>query len=402
MSSRSRTWRSVLPGLPKASTPLLLGTFTLFLVLFGLVMTLSSSTVYSLQTTGSAYTVFVRQLVWVAIGGGLLAASMSVPHAYWRKLAVPILVVSVVLLVLVLVPGVGIEVYGSSRWLGAGMLRMQPSELAKLGMVLTTAFVLERKYRLLDDPVHLIVPVLAPCGGLVAVLLLLEPDFGTTIIIAGVVFSMMYIGGARSRHLAWTGAGLISAGVVLMFASRYRLERLLVFVDPWADPRGDGYQVVQSLIAIGSGGPDGLGLGSSRQKWMFLPNAHTDFVYSIVAEELGLIGCFTLLVLLFGLVFFCVRAARRAPDRFGTLVAGGVATWIGLQGLLNLAGVTSLAPVDGVPLPLMSVGGSNACVLMLAIGMVMSIAREGDRKLERSRRAARKKLDATTDLGSML
>lgn len=390
----------ILGYLPDMSTPFLLGTFTLFLVVYGLVMTLSASTVYSLQTTGSAYTVFVRQFVWVLIGSGLLAAMSSIDPRIWRKLAIPVLAVSVALLVLVLIPGLGIEVYGSSRWLGAGIFRMQPSELAKLGVVLTVALFLERKYRLLDDPVHLMIPVLAPIGVVVAVLLLLEPDYGTTIIVGGIIFTMMFLGGARAAHLAWTGAGLVSVGAVLMVVASYRLDRLLVFLDPWSDPQGKGYQVVQSLIAIGSGGPDGLGLGASRQKWMFLPNAHTDFVYSIVAEELGLVGSFAVLVLMFGLVFACVRAARRAPDRFGSLVAGGVGTWIGLQALLNLAGVTSLAPVDGVPLPLMSVGGSNACVLMIAIGLVMAIAREGDRALARDVRAARKRGDSTTDLGS--
>lgn len=387
--ARAAKWRPM--WLPDVSTPFLLGTFTAFLVLFGLVMTLSASTVYSLQTTGSAYTVFFRQLAWIGIGAIALVICASVPPRTWRRLAVPLFVVAAGLLVLVLVPGLGINVNGSSRWLGSGSLRIQPSEVAKLGIVLVSALILDRKYKLLDDPAHMLVPLIVPCGVVVAALLLVEPDFGTTLIIAAILLVTLFVGGARLVHIAWTAGGLASAAGVMALAKQYLLARFFVFLNPWQDPQGAGYQVVQSLIAIGSGGPGGLGLGASRQKWMFLPNAHTDFMYSVIAEELGLFGSFAVLILLFGLVLFCVRAAQRAPDRFGALVATGVATWIAVQTVQNLLGVTSLAPVDGAPLPLMSVGGSSASVLMAAIGIVIAIGREGDRALARQEREVRRR-----------
>ncbi len=368
------------------STPLLIIVLTVALGLTGLVMTLSASPIRALQTTGSAYSIFLRQALWMVAGFGAFAAAASIRYVVWRKAAIPLLILSVVLLALVLVPGVGVTVFGATRWLGLGPLRVQPSEIAKIAVVLMCALVLERRHSKLDDIMHVTVPLIFPMLAGLALLILLEPDLGTTIMIAAIVIFMLAIAGVRLAHMtamAGVGLGLL---VILALTASYRRERMTAFLDPWSDASEGGYQVVQSLIAIGSGGPTGAGLGASRQKWSFLPSADTDFIFAILGEELGLIGAVGVLGLITGLVLLCVRAARRAPTVFGSLVAGGVGLWIGVQAFLNIGAVTGLLPVTGVPLPLMSVGGSNAVVLLLAIGIVVAIAREGDRAFAKAER----------------
>lgn len=361
-------------------------------VTFGLIMTLSASSVYALDATGSAYTVFVRQSLWVGAGIIALVGCAAIPYQRWARWVPVILVIVFALLVLVKVPGVGISVNGARRWVGWGPIRLQASEFAKFGFLIAASALLARKRRDLQDPVAAMVPVVFPLFAAIAGLVMLEPDLGTTLVISAVCFLLLFAAGVRLKLLGGVAA-LGALGVtVLAFLAPYRRARMLSFMDPFKDAQGGGYQVVQGMIAMGSGGASGVGLGASRQKWMFLPNAHTDFIFAVIGEELGLIGSLVLLSLLFLLVAYCVRAARRAPDLFGTLVASGVAAWIAVQALLNIGAVTALLPITGVPLPFVSVGGSNILVLLASLGIVINIARQGDIEVARAEHRRRRAL----------
>lgn len=369
-------------------------------VTFGLVMTLSASSVYALDSTGSAYTVFVRQSLWVVAGILAMVGCAAIPYQKWTRWVPVILVIVFALLVMVKVPGLGISVNGARRWVGWGPIRLQASEFAKFGFLLAGAALLAKKRRLLHDPIHAIVPVVFPLWMAVAFLVMLEPDLGTTLVITSICFFLLFVAGVRVRFMAALGGIGAVAVTVLAYAEPYRRARMLSFIDPFADAQGGGYQVVQGMIAMGSGGTSGLGLGASRQKWMFLPNAHTDFIFAVVGEELGMVGSLVLLLLLFLLIAYCARAARRAPDLFGTLVASGVACWLAVQTLLNIGAVTSVLPITGVPLPLVSVGGSNILVLLASLGIVLNIARQGDIEVARDehrRWRERRRAEAASD-----
>jgi cell division protein FtsW len=343
--------------------------------LVGLVMVLSSSSVEALANYGSSWLFFKRQLAWTIMGLGGLAVTCRVDYRQLRRFVGPLLCVSTFLLLLVLVPGVGIAVNGSTRWLGRGSWRFQPSELAKFALLVFCADVLTRRAANVGDWRSVLRPVgLMFCffGGLV----MLQPDMGTTIVLAMVTGTILFVGGLRLRHLALVVFGGLGAGTLLAVVEPYRRARLLSFIDPFADPRSGGYQVAQSLIALGSGGWTGVGLGAGRAKWLFLPNAHTDFIFAVIGEELGLVGC-ALVLFLFGvLAVLGVRAALRAPDRFGTLLAAGITGWIVGQAIVNVGAVTGMLPVTGVPLPFVSFGGSALLFTMCATGVLLNVARQ--------------------------
>jgi cell division protein FtsW len=362
--SRART-PSVVVALI-AATALLTG--------IGLVMVLSASSVSSYAQYGSSFLFFKRQAIYVLVGALAMFGTAHIRYRAWMRLWVPVLLVTLGLLVLVLHPSAGTVAGGSARWIAFGPVTVQPSELAKLAMVLFTGAVLVRKWKRLDEPLHLAIPLLLIVG-LVCGLILLQPDLGTTVLVAGVVFVMLFTAGVKFRYLLF---GLfVSSGLAMaMVMSRpYQKVRLLAFLHPWHDPQNTGYQLIQSLIGLGSGGLFGVGLGASRQKWMYIPNAHTDFIFSILGEELGLIGEFVVLLLFGMLVYMGVRIAVRSSDPYGRLVAAGITGWIGLQTLVNLGTVTGLLPVTGVPLPLVSFGGSSLVVTLAALGILVNIGR---------------------------
>ncbi len=348
------------------------------LVLLGLVMVMSAASVSDLRTSGSAWESFTRQAVFAVVGFAGMLVAMRRHYRTWRSLALPFLVVAFVLLALVLVPGVGVGVNGATRWLGAGSLRFQPSELAKLAMIVWTAAWLaepKRHAAVHDDP-RVLRPVLLVVGT-AAALLLLQPNLGTLIITTGAVAVVVYLSGASlGRLLGWGALGLGAAAVAALGAS-YRRARVMAFLDPWADPANTGYQTIQSLVGIASGGLTGVGLGASRAKWGFLPYAHTDFIFAIIAEELGLIGALTVLALFVALGLFGIRAALRAPDTFGMLLAAGITTWFVLQAVVNIGAVVGLLPITGVPLPFVSYGGTSLVVNLVAMGVLLSVARQG-------------------------
>ena len=344
--------------------------------LVGLVMVLSSSSVEALANYGSSWLFFKRQLAWMVLGFIALAITSRIDYRTLRRYVGPALVVSAGLLMLVLVPGVGINVNGSTRWLGVGAMRIQPSELAKLALLLYSADLLSRRAGSVGDWRAVLRPV-----GLVfcffGALVMLQPDMGTTIAMAIVTVSILFVGGIRMRHMAVVGAAGLLAGTVLAIVEPYRRARLLSFIDPFDHYKEGGYQVAQSLIALGSGGWTGVGLGAGRAKWMFLPNAHTDFIFAIIGEELGLVGAALVLVLFGALAVLGVRATLRAPDRFGALLAAGITGWVVGQAIINVGCVTGALPVTGVPLPFVSFGGSALLFTMCASGVLLNVARQG-------------------------
>jgi cell division protein FtsW len=356
------------------TTVLLLLVPTALLVPIGIVMVFSASSVSAYRDYGSSFFFVQRQIVYSLAGLAVLTGGALLPYRAWRRLSVPLLGVTVLLLIVVLSPSAGTVAGGSARWIEIGPLTIQPSELAKFALIAFVATVLTRKQRHLDDLMHLALP-LVPVVGLVAWLVMRQPDMGTTVLLAGTVFCMLFAAGVRLRHLgmvAGTGAVL---GYALVMSETYRRERLLAFLHPWADAQNTGYHLIQGFIALGSGGLFGVGLGASRQKWGSVPNAHTDFIFAILGEELGLIAAMIVLVLFGCLIYAGLRVAARAPDTFGRLLATGIVAWIGLQTVVNLGAITGLLPITGVPLPLLSYGGSSLIVTLGAIGVLVNIAR---------------------------
>ena len=369
--------------LPRPATYVLLLLVVGALTVLGLVMVLSASSVQALRNHGSSWYFFNRQILWVALGVTALVATSRVDYRRWRKVAIPVLGVSAALMLLVLVPGVGIRVSGSSRWLGFGPLRMQPSELAKLGLLLFSADLLSRRGDKVDDFKATTRPVLA-FFGLIAFLLLLQPDLGTTLVTGCIVIAILFLAGTPLHWMGGIGIGAALSTLALAKVEPYRWRRMTSFLDPFADVSNTGYQAAQGRIALANGGLTGLGLGASRAKWGFLPAAHTDFIFAIIGEELGLAGSMCVLLLFAAFAYLGVRAALRAPDRFGFLLAGGVTAWVLGQAVINIGAVVGLLPITGVPLPFVSSGGSSLVPMMAGFGMLLNVTRQGRPKRRRT------------------
>ena len=357
---------------------------TAALVVTGLVMILSASSVVAYERYGSSFLFFQRQFLWATIGVVCFLFFARLDYRKLRGVGYLAFAGVVVMLVAVLIPGIGVTAGGSARWIGIGAFVIQPSEIAKLALVLFAADVFSRKdEKSFTDFAHTALPML-PALGVLALLVMLQPDLGTTILLGTIGFGMLFTAGAPLRYLLPMGLVGIVAAIGAGMASPYRRVRLLAFLDPWQDPLGTGYHTIQSLIALGSGGWFGVGLGASRQKWMYVPNAHTDFIYAILGEEMGLLGTFAVLGMFAFLIYLGVRIARGAPDRFGMLIASGITIWIGMQALVNMGAVTASLPITGVPLPLVSFGGSSLVISLAAMGLMTNIAHAGKMKRLRS------------------
>jgi cell division protein FtsW len=360
---------------PLASYYLVLAS-TIALLVLGLVMVFSASSVRSYATYNSSYVIAMKQAIFMAVGIPCMWVASRLPVRVWRMLGYPLLLVALAGLVLVLVPGIGRNVDGATRWIPLpGGFNIQPSELGKLALALWGADLLVRKKKLLGEWKHLFVPLL-PVAGLVCCLVMLEPDMGTTLASVSVVVALLWVVGTPLRYFVTFLAVLGSLGTALAIAEPYRLARLTAFLHPFKDPQGTGYQAVQGLYALSSGGWFGLGLGASKEKWAGgLPNAHTDFVFAIIGEELGLLGTFAVLLLFATLTYAGVRIAKRSVDPFARLAATGVTAWLAAQALINMGAVVGLLPITGIPLPLISFGGSALIPTLVAIGMLLSFAR---------------------------
>jgi cell division protein FtsW len=342
--------------------------------LIGLVMVLSASSVSALHQQGSSYYYFERQLMWLALGSVAFVLALRTDYHRLRALAWPLLLGTIGLLVVVLLPGIGSNVNGSSRWIGVGTFGIQPSEFAKLAILIFGADLLARRAAWIDDTRVTLRPVMvAFC--VLALLIMLQPNLGTTIVLAAITFSVLFVAGVPMRPLlGWGTAGTFAACVAAMGQS-YRRARVLAFLHPWNDPLNTGYQTIQSQVSLASGGFFGLGLGASRAKWGFLPYAHTDFIFAIIGEELGLFGALLVVMLFVALGFLGVRAGLQAPDPFGRLLAVGITTWLCVQAFVNIGAVIGVLPITGVPLPFISFGGSSLLATMAASGILLNVAR---------------------------
>lgn len=339
----------------------------------GLVMIYSASSVFAFERFGDSAHFLKRQLLWVVIGLVGMSITFHIHYTMWRRLTGILLLAAVGALTAVLVPGIGAVAGGAQRWILLGPLSFQPVEAAKLALVLYMAHFLANRQ---DGVRHFgggILPPLFFCG-VMACLVLLQPDMGSAMILVLITFVVLFAAGARMLHLA--GVALFAAPVVawLALSEEYRRNRLLAFLDPWQDAQGIGFQSIQSLLAIGSGGLFGVGLGGSRQKFFYLPEAHTDFVFAILAEELGLAGVAVLIGLFALFAVRAFRAAARAPDRYGALLGAGVASWVVGQAVINIGVVSGILPVTGVPLPFVSFGGSSLVFLMTGVGICLNIS----------------------------
>jgi cell division protein FtsW len=378
----SASTRSAKPALltlldrPLASYYLVIGAAALLLAL-GLIMVLSASSVTSYTSSGSSFTIAERQGVWMAIGLPALWLGSRLPVRAYRLLGYPLLLLSFALLVVVLVPGIGVNVSGATRWIDLpGGLQIQPSEPAKLALVLWGADLLARKEKRLTETKHLLVPLL-PITLAMALLVMAQPDMGTTIVLLVVMLALLFTAGAHWAVFARLGVFLGVGIGALAITEPYRLQRLTGFRNPCAVriAQSIGYQACQGLYALSSGGWFGLGLGGSREKFGYLPNQYTDYIFAIIGEELGLLGTLVVLGLFALLGYAGIRIAQHCTDRFSQLAAAGVTAWLLGQALVNMGAVVGLLPITGIPLPLVSFGGSALVPAMFAIGMLISFAR---------------------------
>jgi cell division protein FtsW len=343
---------------------------------FGMLMAASTTISAANDQGGAIWTQLIREIEFVVVGVPLFWFAMRAPPRRFRTLAYPAMFAALVLLFAVLVPGIGVGVYGARRWIDLGPVQLQPSEIAKLAILLWAADLLARKQHLrtLARAQHVFVPLI-PVFVLVCVLIMLEPDLGTTMCFLLILLGLLWTLGLPMRYFA--SVLLAVGGVVTLLAvlEPYRLKRLLTFVHPFQEHRGAGYQTVEGLYALASGGVFGVGLGNGTSKYEWVPNANTDYVFSVIGEELGLLGCVAVLGLFALFAYTGMRIARRNADPFVRLAAGGATVWICGQGLINIGYVTALLPVTGIPLPFISAGGTSLLVTVLVFGMLVSFAR---------------------------
>jgi len=347
---------------------------TLLLMVIGLVMIYSASAVLAGRQYGDSLFFLKRQMLWAVVGIIAMGIVSRVPYEVWNRTALPLVLVTAILLGLVLIPGIGIELNGSRRWFRLGPLTLQPSEAARLCAVIYLARYLMKKRDRLDDFFRDFLPPMIVIGVLLA-LIMGESDLGTAAVMGLVAGLMLFIGGARWRHL-WV-MGLLAAPVLYAMIMKigYRRQRWMAFLDPWRDPTDAGFQMIQSFLALGGGGPVGMGLGEGRQKLFFLPYPHTDFIFAVIGEELGLLGTLSVLVLFGMLAWRGLSISLRAPDSFGRHLAFGLTMMIIVQAMVNMAVVTGLLPTKGLTLPFLSYGGSSLVANLSAIGILWNISR---------------------------
>jgi cell division protein FtsW len=364
--------------LPAQGIDLVLLLTVIAMVLFGLLMVYSSSFIYAQEKTGDGFAFIKKQLIYAVAGFAALVVVCRVDYRRWSKWAYPGLGVAIAMLAAVLIPGLGVRVLGAQRWLRIGPLTFQPGELAKFAVIFFAAFQLTRKQeRLHTLAAGVISPFLVPLPALL--LLLLQPDFGTTVMIAIVIFAMMFLAGVPKRFLASAIVLAGGVGAALAMGSAYRRQRIMTFLDPWRDPGGKGFQVIQSLVGLHNGRILGVGLGNGKEKLFYLPEAHNDFIFSVIGEELGFVGIAVVVVAYLIFVYRGLRIGFNAHklynDRFGMLLATGITLALGLQGFVNMSVVMGLLPTKGLTLPFISYGGSALLVDLFAVGVLLSIAR---------------------------
>ena len=354
---------------------------TVLLVAFGEVMVYSASSYNAAVNYSTPYFYMFKQIVGAVLGFAAMFALSFTDYHVLQKLRYVILGVSVLLLVLVFVPGIGVESYGARRWINLPFFTMQASEIAKFGFIVFAAAYMAKYHKKMTKFTG-ILPVLG-VGGLICLLIILEPNMSITICVVLLMFVMLFVGGARIKHFVILALPVLAMIPLLILAEPYRLKRMLAFIDPWASPLGEGYQLIQSFYGLGSGGLFGLGLFRSRQKYLFLPFSESDFIYSIIGEELGLVGCILTVFAFLLLIARAVRIAQNSTDRFGCYLASGIAAIIAIQVLVNIAVVTGSIPPTGLPLPFVSAGSSSLIVFCSGVGILQSIGRGSHKTIKR-------------------
>jgi cell division protein FtsW len=347
---------------------------TILLVMFGLVMVLSSSSVSMLHAGQSPLRMFNRQLFWATFGAAAMFFTYRTPYLVWKKWAPVIFGFGVALMLLPFVPGWGSSSNGARAWVGNGVYRFQPSEFLKVAVLLVSAKVLADRFKEIHDMRRTFVPI-ALFLGLACGLCVLQGDLGSAIVFAAIIFGVAFMAGMQMRVLVGSGFLVTLLGVGAVMSSDYRRQRWTAFFNLEETKGHYGYQVYQSMISIANGGLTGVGVGEGAGKWGYVPLAHSDFIFAIIAEEFGLLGVIAVLGMFLGLVLFGIQAALGARDVFGALLAGGITAWFGVQAFINVGGVTATMPVTGLTLPFISYGGSSLLVSMAAAGLLLNVAR---------------------------
>ncbi len=354
----------------------LLVTIMVFL-LISVVMVYSSSSVVALTNYNDAAYFMKRQVLWIIIGLPLMVIAMHTDHRMFsdKRAALGLVIVSLLLLAATFVPVIGREVNGARRWLSLGALTFQPSELAKFTVVVYLSYFIAKKGERIRDFAQGLVPIFVVTGMFIG-MVVFQPDFGTAMMLAGVTYLMLFVGGARIVHLSSVLLVFLPVAYFAVVETAYRARRIFAFLDPWSDPKGAGYQIIQSFLAFGSGGIFGRGLGEGRQKLLFLPERHSDFIYAVIGEEVGIIGALVVLVLFCIILWRGIVISLTVKERFSSLLAVGITVLISLQAFINMAVVTGILPTKGTVLPLVSFGGSSLVVTLVALGVLLNISRE--------------------------
>jgi cell division protein FtsW len=345
----------------------------ILLFCFGLVAIYSASSYLAAREAGDSYFYLKKQLFFGFLGIGFLIIAKNIPVHFYGKIVYPALLVSLILLIAVFIPGIGARVGGSTRWINLGVFRLQPSELAKLSLAIYIAYSMSKKGPIMSSFTKGFLPHLIVVGSFM-LLILAQPDLGTTVIIGSWLMILMFVGGMSVLQLLFMA--IVSCPVVywLMFSAKYRANRWVAFMHPWSDPQGLGYQIIHSFLAFGSGGILGVGLGNGKQKLSYLPEPHTDFILSIIGEELGLLGVLGVIVLFSVLILRGIKVALNAPDLYSSYLALAISSLMGLQVIINMGVVMGLLPTKGLTLPFLSYGGSSLMVNLIGVGILLSIS----------------------------
>ncbi|MCH5165452.1 MAG: putative lipid II flippase FtsW [Clostridiales bacterium] len=362
----------------KSDVPLII--VTAALILFGVLMVHSAGSYTAARIYGTQYYYVYKQLMGAGLGAAAMFLFSRIDYRVLHKLRYVILAVSIIMLAIVFIPGVGITNYGARRWINLPFFTIQASEISKFGFIVFAAsYIGSREHKI--QTFKGILPVVL-VGGVICLLIILEPNMSVTICMATLMIVMLFLGGAKIKHLLAIILPLVAAAVVLILVEPYRFARLMAFIDPWESPLEEGYQLIQSYYGLGAGGFFGVGLFNSRQKYLFLPFAESDFIFSVIGEEFGLLGCMTVMC---GYLFMIRRALKismGAPDRFGSLLCSGIAAIIAIQVMVNIAVVTGSIPPTGLPLPFISSGSSGLIVFMSSIGVLNSVKRRSHKSSE--------------------
>lgn len=364
MKKRSRSL--LLSQTKKIDFPLLL--LIMGFCIFGLIFLYNASSVSALHDFGNSFYYVYEQAKWLVIGLIGLSVSTFFNYKRWYYLTIPFMLITIFLLIMVFIPGVGITAYGAKRWLNFGILSLQPAELAKLSIIIYLSAWLSNKERSRLGAFLFLL-------GLILGLVILQPDFGTAIIIACIALVLYFLSDAPLVHFLLLLPLSIGMGLIIAVISPYRFQRLLTFINPNSDPLGSSYHIRQIILSLGSGGLFGLGIGKSRQKYAYLPEATTDSIFAIIAEEIGFVGSLIFIVILLLVIYRIFKIARLAPDKYSYLLGMGIAFWISIQTLINLSAMTALFPITGIPLPFISYGGSGLIVTLFAMGIVLNISK---------------------------